>query len=214
VARTRKLSTPRPHAPAPGRTSHPTRDKLLNATRELLADHLPQALTADMVLQRSGISRGSLYHHFADFADLLEEALVQSFSSHVDRSIAMIAAALDAKSKKECFAAFSKVTARTQAVEMKAARFERARLIAFSEDNPRLAALLAREQQRLTDALTDLIREVQHRGWINKEFDPRAGAVLIQAYTLGKIVDDIVPAPMDPKAWNALIGRLVEKVFS
>jgi hypothetical protein len=51
-------------------------------------------------------------------------------------------------------------------------------------------------------------------GWLNKDFDPRAADVLIQAYTLGKIVDDIVDDQMDSKAWNALIGLIVDRTLA
>jgi hypothetical protein len=38
--------------------------------------------------------------------------------------------------------------------------------------------------------------------------------VLIQAYTLGKIVDDVVDNQMDALAWNALIGLIVDRTLS
>jgi hypothetical protein len=44
--------------------------------------------------------------------------------------------------------------------------------------------------------------------------DARACAVLIQAYTLGKIVDDVVEEPVDPQAWNDLIMQVTTNVFA
>ena len=78
---------------------------------------------------------------------------------------------------------------------------------------PRLAARLAGEQARLTDALADLFRLAQSRRWMSRRFDPHAAAVLIQAYTLGRIVDDVVGSPMDPDAWNAIVNQIVDRVF-
>ena len=46
-----------------------------------------------------------------------------------------------------------------------------------------------------------------------KDFDAHAGAVLVQAYTLGMIVDDFVENQMDPEAWYDLIDKVVDKVF-
>jgi len=37
--------------------------------------------------------------------------------------------------------------------------------------------------------------------------------VLIQAYTLGRIVDDIVEEPVDPAAWNELIMQVITRVL-
>lgn len=214
MAPSRKISTITPLRPPSKASVHPTRDKLLATTVELLKQHLPQSITSEMVLAASGISRGSLYHHFEDFAELLEVALVDAFAASVDLSISALTGALmNAKKKSDLFAGLFKVTEHSQGPELQAVRFHRARLISFSEDNPRLAMALAKEQQRLTDAITDLIREAQARGWMNKQFDARAAAVLIQAYTLGKIVDDVVENSMQPDDWNNLINRLIQKVF-
>jgi len=43
--------------------------------------------------------------------------------------------------------------------------------------------------------------------------DARSAAVLIQAYTLGMIVDDIVPEQMTQENWNDLVHRLIQQVF-
>ena len=215
MARPRKISTVKPlNNPASDKV-HPTREKLLDATVELLGEHLPQAVTSDMVLVKSGISRGSLYHHFSDFSELLELAMVAAFTDVVDESIAGLTMALkSAKNKDDFLKILSAVTRNTQSVSLKRLRLQRARLIAFTEDNPRLATLMAGEQQRLTDAIKELFVQAQALGWFNRSFDPRSAAVLIQAYTLGKVIDDIVPNPMSEEGWNDLINLLVLKVFA
>ena len=197
------------------RPTHPTRERLLTAIIELMEENLPRTITSDMVLKHSGVSRGSLYHHFEDLGELIETALVQSFAQGVDAGIQMIATLVERSgSRQELFEGLKQVTRATQAPGLKRNRFQRARLIALSEENPRLTAALAAEQQRLTDAMTDLVREAQHKGWVTRKVDARAVAVFVQAYTLGKIVDDIIPTPMDPDDWNALIDRVMERTFT
>ncbi|WP_158273289.1 TetR/AcrR family transcriptional regulator [Limnohabitans sp. WS1] len=194
--------------------SHQTRDKLLAATLDLLLTHLPQNITAQMVLEKSGISRGSLYHHFEDISALLEVALVESFAKTVDKSLIKFENIIKkAKNREEMLLELTKVTDATQQKSLRAIRFQRARLIVFSEDNPRLAKALAVEQQRLTDTIADLIGMAQERGWMFTGVDARSAAVLIQAYTLGMIVDDIVQEQMTQENWSALIHRLIQQVF-
>ncbi len=58
-----------------------------------------------------------------------------------------------------------------------------------------------------------LIETVVNRGWANPAFDPVTVAVLIQSYTMGKIVDDVADQPMDPEKWIFLIDNLLEMLL-
>lgn len=193
---------------------HPTRQRLLDTALGLLDLHQPDALLVDMVLKQSGVSKGSLYHHFEDFADLVETALVSMFASSVDRNSAALKSVVERSVDKEEFVrGLAQVTNETQASDMRAVRFRRARLLTMSEARPRLMRKMSLEQARLTKNYTDLFEECQKKGWMNKDFNPQAAAVFIQAYTIGKIVDDVTTEPMDPDAWDSLIMKIVTKVM-
>jgi AcrR family transcriptional regulator len=193
---------------------HPTKERLILTTVELMGGEHPDKVHVDQVLAESGISKGSLYHHFQDFSDLIESALIYRFSANVDRNIdAITNLVTSARSREEFFRGLGQVTAMTQGAELAPIRFERARALGIAGNSDRFRVKLGAEQQRVTDALTDLFREAQSKGWMNSEFDPRAAAVFIQSYTLGKVVDDVTPDPMSHEAWIALIGRITEKVF-
>ncbi|MEN9417270.1 MAG: hypothetical protein RI988_890, partial [Pseudomonadota bacterium] len=96
---------------------------------------------------------------------------------------------------------------------MKRRRLERIRLIVFSQGQPRLRALLAAEQKRLTDAFEALFATARANGWISPDIAPRAAAVLVQAYTIGRIVDDISETPLDDEDWFQMVDLLTERVF-
>jgi hypothetical protein len=68
-------------------------------------------------------------------------------------------------------------------------------------------------QQQLTDALTLAFAQAQEKGFLNKSFEARTGAVFIQAYTLGRIVDDITTTQMNDADWERLIGRIAREVL-
>jgi hypothetical protein len=61
--------------------------------------------------------------------------------------------------------------------------------------------------------LTDIVRELQARNWVHQTLDPRAVAILIQAYTIGRAVDDVTPNHVDPDAWVDLIDRVMDCVL-
>ena len=194
---------------------HPTRTRLIDLAVDALENQLPEEVTVDAIVAVSGLTKGAIYHHFADFGELIEAALVVRFAKFVDDSIAALTAvASSARSRDEVLAGMAAVTAETQRPDRKGVRFARAHVLTLASKNPRFAETLAAEQLRLTDALADLIAATQRRGLFNRDFDPRAAAVLIQAYTLGRIVDDITTEPVDPDEWERLINRLIERVFA
>ncbi len=196
------------------RAQHPTRERLIAVTVEMLDDRGPGEITVDDVLSLSGISKGSLYHHFTDLADLVDEALAYRFAHYVDLTVAAIVPIVtDSKTRDEMFAGIARITIATQSPESRPNRLERVETVGRAARNPHLRELLNNEQQRLNGALADLIHEGQNKRWFSADFDPLAAAVLIQAYTLGRALDDITEPHLDPQAWIDLIDRLVLKTF-
>lgn len=196
------------------REMHPTRRTLLETMVRMLDDKPAEMLTCDEVLAEAGVSRGSLYHHFQDYPDLVEHALVARFARQVDGSVEALTTALDtAASRDEFRDLLVELTRRAQLPGRASRRMERIVTFAHSANSPRLRAMLAAEQQRLTDAQAELVADAQGKGWVAPDLDPQAVAVLIQAYTLGRVVDDITPEPVDPAVWVALIGRMIDRTI-
>ena len=194
---------------------HPTKATLLDTAVTLLDTLHVDQITAEMVLDRSGVSRGSLYHHFEDLPDLLETALVARFARAIDESVARLRTAYAKAGSVDDLRRFlGEVTRGTQARRLAARRKQR--VIAFAEalDSERMLARLGLEQRRLTGAMTDVIAAAQERGWMRRELDPHAVAVLIQSYTLGRIIDDVDPEGVDEAAWIALIDHVVGSLLT
>ena len=80
---------------------HPTKEALINVVLDLLKTESLVEVHSEEVLHKSGISKGSMYHHFEDFQDLLEQAQVRRYGAFVDRSIVSIAHLLVIKDKEE-----------------------------------------------------------------------------------------------------------------
>ena len=193
-----------------GRT-HPTKAKLLNSFVELLDSHPIEDITLEMVLDISQVSKGSMYHHFADFDDLIESAKIQRFSAYVDLSIHKLSqAAMQANSVAEFRQQLHKVTVATQNPDLTVLRMNRVSALARAGKSQRFRNALGIEQQRLTDGITELVETGQDRGLVRTDVDPRAIAILIQAYTLGRIIDDVVDRKVDPDSWIDVIDRIAD----
>lgn len=192
-----------------------TRQRLLTTAVDMLDDMQEKDVSAAEILRRTGIARGSLYHFWDSIGELIEEAYLVRYSRFVEKSGGVIKQLLaECRTKEDFFNGLSKVTELTQDPARKANRYERARILGMAEKNDTFRKALGKVQQELTDLFTEQFTEVQNRGWFNKDFDPRAAAVLIQAYTLGKIVDDVVENPMNVLSWNDLIGLIVGRTLS
>lgn len=197
-------------------TIHPTKARLIETAAALLETQFPESIQVDEILDKSGISKGSLYHHFKDLGELLEAAQVARYAEWVDRSITLITPILSsAKTRDDIINGLKLATTYTQSSEYKGYRFARARALAKSETSPRFQTALGLEQERLTAALEDLVQEAKNKGLFKADLDARVVAVFIQSYTLGKIVDDIVPNPMVQENWdNFIVDMLIATMIT
>ncbi len=191
-----------------------TRQNLIQATSDLMDLHAIEDISATMVLERAGASKSSMYHFFEDFSDLLEETYVVRFGETVRTSILVIEKIIaKSNTKEEFFVALDRLTEATQDRKLAPIRFSRARELARSERHEKFQKSLGALQQKLTDSLTLAFEAAQEKGFLNKNFEARTGAVFIQAYTLGRIVDDVTTTHMNDDDWEKLIGRIAREVL-
>lgn len=196
------------------RSFHPTKRLLVETVSGLLDEKSATQISAEEVLEISGISRGSMYHHFVDLDDLLETTQVYRYSKWVDGSIKfMYDFVITSRTKEELRKSLRKLTEITQSDDRKAARAQRAHALALCATNERMAQKLAPEIQRLTDAIKDVTEEVKNKGLFRTDVDAHSLSTFIQAYTLGKIVNDFNPEPVGEEQWVDFIMSIVEKTF-
>jgi AcrR family transcriptional regulator len=183
-----------------------TKDRLINTVSEMLDGSTPQHILVEDVLAASGVARGSLYHHFGDFPALIEATLVRRFIAGVDYTNALITdITATSATATEFFARMYEMSDDAQHPNRAHRRAERARELGMAHSNERFRALLSVEQERLTNTLVDAVEVAKEKGWVRNDLDSRAIAVFLQAYTLGRAVDDVAVTKVDPEAWNTLI---------
>ena len=195
-------------------TFRPTKRLLVETVAALFETKRPSEILADEVLERSGVSKGSMYHHFEDLQELVETAQIFRYSKWIDSSIDFLAMYVaTARNKKEVRDALYKLTMLTQADDRKDARAERAQALAACFNNPRMAKQMGEETQRLTDSIADVTEEVKNKGLFRADVHAQALATFIQAYTLGKLVNDYNPTKVSEDDWNQFIMNIVDNTF-
>lgn len=192
-----------------------TREKLIATVLAMLEDRSPEDLRVEEVLAVSGISTGSLYHHFEDFGHLVETALIRRYIDIQETAAELVEEVLDKLLTGDDFRlAAGRAIRRFAEFNVPEIRFERARILGMCDSHPRMREALGEAQQQATDRITTLFEaEQQGSGRVNPNLDARTLAVFIQSYTFGRIVDDIVPNPMDQELWLNLIETLMTKVI-
>ena len=198
----------------PLRNLHPTGVELVKACDRLLDIKRPDQINTEEILSESGISKGSLYHHFVDLPDLIETTLIYRYSKWIDLSIQRMSSLLSsAKSAKALKEALFQVTFATQKDSLKNMRIERAGIFAEAQQNSRLSEKLIAETERMTTSIEDLVREVIDRKLFKPGLNARAVAVFIQAYTLGLIVNDFTTNKVTFEDWTTLINQIIGELF-
>jgi len=198
----------------PLRELHPTGIELVLTVNRLLDSKRSDQISTDEVLTESGISKGSLYHHFDDLQDLVETTLIYRYAKWVDLSIKRMSELLNtAKTAEDLKKSLFEITYATQKDSLKDMRVERARIFAEAQNNSRLSEKLVQETERMTTSIEDLIREVIDRKLFKSNLDARTVAIFIQAYTLGLIVNDFTQDKVSYENWTSLINRIIAEIF-
>jgi AcrR family transcriptional regulator len=180
---------------------HPTRTLIVSAASEVLKEQGPEGFRVDTVLARTGLTRGALYHHFENVDDLMQSALLVTFSQGVEANVQLVRQVLGSATTFEQFRDGIFDANRQYVTNVDLVRVRRLRAYAMANVANQMAEPLAVEQQRITNEYVAAIVAAQNRGWVNRSIDPLALAVFIQAYSFGVIVDDISQTHLDPNQW-------------
>ena len=191
------------------RDTHPTKVHLTEAAATLIDELGSQGFTVEQLLEKSNISKGSLYHHFEDFHDVILQAQVLRFARYVEEDIAALTnVLLAASSREDMFGRLDQISRATHDPARSVRRADRIEILAGARHSEKMKNALAPTQARLTGAIADLVREMKAKEFVSENLDPGSVAVFIQAYSLGLIVNDVSNEPIDLEEWHAMISRM------
>lgn len=190
---------------------------IAQAAAEVLKERGPTGFHVDYVLEKTGLTRGAVYHHFENVEDMVDSALLVTYTEGVDQNIAFVKEILASATSFEKFRKGILEANLMYATNERLlpVRKLRAHAMSTTATVEKMSASIAATQQRLTDEYVATIAEAQKKGWVKKTVDAHALAVLIQAYSFGIIVDDVSENHVDRDAWAGIIADFFEKcVFS
>ena len=184
---------------------------LLEATIAALEANGESGIRLDDILDATGVSRSSLYHHFGDRDGLIDAARMVLFTRNIEEDLRTLESALEQATTAEEFRqSMHAVIDATQDPRRRDSRLQRAYTIGASKARESLATALADAQRRITEGQTRFIQGAQLRGWVRRDLDAQALAVFIQAFTLGRTISDVDAKPLDPEVWSGFVRYVVD----
>jgi AcrR family transcriptional regulator len=167
-----------------------------------------------MMLEEAGVARNTLYLHFEDHTALLEVALLEVFVGGVKDHLKLLTDSFrKSRTKPDFLKRVSEVISISQDRQRRDFRIARCRLIAHSDKNPRFSSLLKAEQSRINESYTAFFVELQRKGWMGNNVSPETAAVLVQALTLGRVIDDVSEERISQTAWNNAFMKITKEII-
>ncbi len=194
--------------------AHPTHQALIATVRRLLETKDDRDLTVEEILAESGVSTGSLYHHFGDLQDLIDQTIIAQCAEITDHNIAAIEQLTSAATDKQSLSALlRRYLTIVVGPSQRAERAVRTRALARATSNERFRKLLAEENARVFAVVAEFVKVLQARGIVNRDVGPMAVAVFAMAYTIGVVVNDLASEPVDHADLVALIASFYDNVL-
>ncbi|NDF82243.1 MAG: TetR/AcrR family transcriptional regulator [Actinobacteria bacterium] len=190
--------------------------EILVITLELLERDGESGFRLEDLMQRTGISKSSIYLHFGDRDGLLAAAFSKKFSEIVQESLSGLELLLnnvsDPRSMRDALQA---ATAFVTSPDRFKNRLDRAVIIAGTRGRAAFADELAKAQTALTDRMMVLLLDAQERGLVRLRHSPRTVAQMIQAVTFGRIVAELEqrPSPESVQSWISMVTELLDNLL-
>jgi AcrR family transcriptional regulator len=164
---------------------------LLQFGIEELSQSGPINFNLENVLRESGVSRGSLYHHFGNRMGLIArcEAVLLKQSLKADNEGVRLLISMGI-SGKELFAVLSEQIRMNGSVEAVARRQQRIRTLGMAVEDEGLRQMLTDAQDKGSRFFAETLAIAKDRGLIQPVGDLDALSYLIQSMFLGRILVD------------------------
>lgn len=186
---------------------HPTARTLIEATMRSLDEVGEEGLRVEQILHESGISVGSLYHHFHDREGLLIAADTQRFVSAAPNSIDSWVFAAERATTSEEFLELVRSIVVHSADNENGPLYRRRQLQVLSTalTRPKLMENIVNAQRYVVTYIARIFERAKLRGLIRQDLDPEVYVLWLIGTQFGKVVSELIP--MDTTDWTEIAQR-------
>lgn len=198
---------------APRKT--PNLEEIIAVTIELLLQHGEGGFRIEDVIERTGISKSSLYLHFGDRDGLIGAAYVEVFTTDTNRNIEQAILIFDGVETQAQLEASIPIFVQALARVPSQVRWNRLDVLSAARHRPEFMSRIVEAQTRLNSALAEALTAQQKLGNVRSDISAREMAVLIQGVSFGRIFRDL-DSKMDrdnSKDWSELAAAVYKVVL-
>lgn len=193
----------------PDRKRAPRREPDLEAVLEAAVESLLQngerGFRIEHIIERTGISRSSLYLHFTDRDGLVEAASAEIFArevmANIDRTVEAMRTVRSAAEARAIIPPLVDVIAQ----QSESTRWNRIMVMAASRYRTGLHEKMIAAQTDMNDRLAGELQRWKEEGFLREGIDPHEVASFIQANTLGRVIRDLDDHRDSMDSWKRLM---------
>jgi len=182
------------------------RERLLDVTIELIDEFGVDGVRLRDVMDRSGVTNGSLYWEFTNRRALIDAALAERYVRRLAERTEEAFARVDTTEKGigSMLAPMIDAFAESAGSDLRAARADRVTVLAAALGDERLAQQVGQAQAEQITRLTELVADLQGRGRITTDVSARSVALLVQVVSVGLSALDL-PGPGVHEDWREIV---------
>ena len=194
----------------------PDLDAIIEVAIELVLQHGDSGFRIEELIERTGISKSSLYLHFGDRDGLvglaLSTAFLRDIRKNVDDAAVLLADVKNRKQMEEAIPQLVELALNTPDVS----RWQRVMVLASAKNRPEMMKRVSEGQTMVNTAIEELVRGLQNSGVVRIDLDAREIGVLIQTAIIGRIFRDIDSeiTAEDLDKWRAILVSVYEGILA
>ncbi len=183
------------------------RERLLDVTIELIDEFGVDGVRLRDVMDRSGVTNGSLYWEFTNRRALIDAALAERYVRRLAERTEEAFARVDTTERGigSMLAPIIDAFADPAVSDLRSARADRVTVLAAALSDERLAQQVGQAQAEQITRLTELVADLQGRGRITTDVSARSVALLVQVVSVGLSALDL-PGPGVHEDWREIVA--------
>jgi len=177
--------------------------QLIAATDAALREGGEASVRIQDISSQTGISIGSIYHHFGDRDGLIRATLTHNFASFTAADMPRVKAFFERMSSKaEMAEHYDEMFAFVKEHFSHQSALERAAIVGNAAGRPKLREELAEVQHELNVSATEVMQIAADHKMLKPHLNPRAAAMVALGLLLGKALAELDNEPVSDDDWT------------